>query len=165
MHPALVTTTELSVNQWGIVLLAVFGIASFAAPIASLIFSRLDKKRDEERIARGEVEGKHNPPLDQKIKAEVSAAETRTKADLGRVEAKHDEEIRQLHGRISKMRDEQKADWDRTSATITRSVERIADKVDKVAGSVSEVTGELRHMNQQLHVTDQSLRQHIKEHK
>lgn len=164
MHPAL-ATTELTVNQWGIVLLAIFGLASFATPIASLILGRLDKRREEERIARGEAEPRHTPGIDQKIDARNSATEARLREEIAKVEAKQAEETRQIHGRISKMRDEQKADWDRTSATITRSVERIADKVDTVAGSVSEMTGELRHMNQQLHVTDQSLRQHIKDDK
>ena len=119
-----------------------------------------------------EPEQKHSPSIDTKIRTEVSASEKRTGGIIGQVKAElredqrqHREEVKKdmdhAHGRISGLRDEIKADYDKLGCEVRTGVDAMRSMYAESMERFGKIQAENEHQERQIIATSTRLDRHI----
>ena len=124
---------------------------------------------------KGDPEPKHSPGIDVKIRDEVSASEKRVGNVIGTVKAElredqrqhRDEvckEVNQIHGRVSGLRDEIKADYKGIETKVTDSLDKMQGMYATTCERVGKCETDNAHQERTIIAQGHKLDRHIEKH-
>jgi len=124
----------------------------FAAFMACAFFASWFwfKWRGEQREQTQSTEPRHIPSIDAKIEARVATTEER-----------FGEEIRQVHGRISGLRDEVKGELRLATDKMEAAAQRMQDTYSATVEKIGGVSATLDQLNQRQHSCERKVDNHI----
>lgn len=140
--------------------------------IALFLLDAAWKWAAHKRAEKGELEPRHTPGIDAKIKSQVDEAERRLQRDIEAHKAKQDDELQRLHGRVSSLRDTTKADFEALSSRMSKDIDGLRAQIAEFSrrqehnnvqyarelGSLTAAMGDMKSM---LHSMQTMLQRHI----
>jgi uncharacterized protein (DUF885 family) len=120
--------------------------------------------RAHARAEQSGLEPKHQPTIEAKIESRVLTSESRLAKDLEILRREHKEDVNQLHGRVSNLRDELQIELKDTRQGIERAAVEIKHSVDTSNAQLNRLIGAVEVTQQQQRDTAERLNRHIENH-